>query len=164
MRSAVLCLITQLCLNLCDPVDCSPPGFSVHGDSPCKNTAMPSSRGSSQPRDQTQVSCIVGRFFTAWATREGQALSFNNKKEESRFICFIFRNGASLSAIMLEVRFAIANEKTERSDQGFEKCEMLKFEIPVLERTDSSTKGTNKLLSGKCCSHVTFLRSMLQNE
>ena len=32
--------------------------------------AMPSSRGSSQPRDWTQVSCITGRFFTSWATRE----------------------------------------------------------------------------------------------
>ena len=34
--------------------------------------AFPFSRGSSQPRDQTQVSCIVGRFFTVWATREAQ--------------------------------------------------------------------------------------------
>ena len=33
--------------------------------------AMPISRGSSQPRDQTQVSCTAGRFFTNWATREG---------------------------------------------------------------------------------------------
>ena len=34
----------QLCLTLCDPVDCSPPGSSVHGDSPGKNTgaAVPS--------------------------------------------------------------------------------------------------------------------------
>ena len=32
--------------------------------------AMPSSRGSSQPRDQTQVTSIVGGFFTVWATRE----------------------------------------------------------------------------------------------
>ena len=32
--------------------------------------AMPYSRGSSQPRDQTHVSCIAGRFFTIWATRE----------------------------------------------------------------------------------------------
>ena len=32
--------------------------------------AMPSSRGSSQLRDQTQISCIVGRFFTNWATGE----------------------------------------------------------------------------------------------
>ena len=34
--------------------------------------AMPSSRGSSQPRDRTQVSCIAGGFFTIWATREAQ--------------------------------------------------------------------------------------------
>ena len=33
----VLCLVTQLCPTLCDPVDCSLPGFSVHGDSPGKN-------------------------------------------------------------------------------------------------------------------------------
>ena len=49
-----------------DPVDHSPPGSSVHGDSPgiLKWIAMPSSRGSSQPRDRTQISHIAGRFFT----------------------------------------------------------------------------------------------------
>ena len=35
-----LCLVAQLCPTLCDPVDCSLPGFSVHGDSPGKNTGM----------------------------------------------------------------------------------------------------------------------------
>ena len=35
---AVLCLVAQLCLTLCDPMACSPPGSSVHGDSPGKNT------------------------------------------------------------------------------------------------------------------------------
>ena len=39
-------------------------------DSPGKTIRMPSSRGSSQPRDWTQVSCTAGRFFTIWATRE----------------------------------------------------------------------------------------------
>ena len=34
----MLCLVTQLCLTLCDPMDCSPLGSSVHGDSPGKNT------------------------------------------------------------------------------------------------------------------------------
>ena len=53
-------------------MDCSPPGSSVHGDSPGKWVAMSSSRGSSQPRDWTQVSYIAGRFFTIWATREAQ--------------------------------------------------------------------------------------------
>ena len=36
--------------------------------------AMPSSRGSSKPRDQTQVSCTAGRFFTVWATRKASRL------------------------------------------------------------------------------------------
>ena len=47
-------------LTLCDPVDCSPPGSSVHGDSPAKNTGVGChtfSRRSSQPRDRTCVSC-----------------------------------------------------------------------------------------------------------
>ena len=36
----VLCLLIQLCPTLCDPMDCSPPGSSVHGDSPGKNTEV----------------------------------------------------------------------------------------------------------------------------
>ena len=36
----VLCLVAQSCLTLCDPMDCSPPGSSVHGDSPGKNTGV----------------------------------------------------------------------------------------------------------------------------
>ena len=37
---AGLCFVTQLCLTLCDPTDCIPPGSSVHGDSPGKNTEV----------------------------------------------------------------------------------------------------------------------------
>ena len=37
---AVLCLATQSCLTLCEPMDCSPPGSYVHGDSPAKNTGV----------------------------------------------------------------------------------------------------------------------------
>ena len=61
------------CPTLCDPIDRSPPGSSVHGILQARMlewVAMPSSRGSSQPRDETQVSCIAGGFFTIWATRE----------------------------------------------------------------------------------------------
>ena len=63
------CSIVQLCLTLCDPMDCHPPGSSVHGILQARILgwiAMSSSRGSSQPRDQTFVSfvsCIAGRFF-----------------------------------------------------------------------------------------------------
>ena len=51
----------------CDPMDCSLSGSSVHGILQARILewiAMPSSRGSSQPKDQTQVSWIAGRFFT----------------------------------------------------------------------------------------------------
>ena len=70
MGKIVLCLGTQSCLILCDPMDrgaCGPPGSSVHGILQARIlewVVMPSSRGSSKPRDQTQVSSIGGRFFT----------------------------------------------------------------------------------------------------
>ena len=38
--TCVLCLFAQLCLTLCDPMDCGPPGSSVHGDFPGKNTRV----------------------------------------------------------------------------------------------------------------------------
>ena len=50
----------QLCPTLCDPVDCSPTGSSIHRISQARIlewVAMPSSRGSSRPRDGTHVSC-----------------------------------------------------------------------------------------------------------
>ena len=37
---ALVCLVAQPCLTLCDPRDCSPPGSSVHGDSPGKSTGV----------------------------------------------------------------------------------------------------------------------------
>ena len=63
-------LVTQSCWTLCDPKDGSPPGSSVHGIVQARIlewVTIPVSRGSSQPRDRTQVSCIVGRFFIFWA-------------------------------------------------------------------------------------------------
>ena len=68
-----VCLVTQSCPTLCDHMYCSWPGSSVHGIFQTRILvwlAVPSSRGSSQIRDQTQVSCIAGRFFTSWATME----------------------------------------------------------------------------------------------
>ena len=67
----VCMLVTQSCPTLCNPVDCSLPSSSVHGIFQARIllwVAISFSRGSSWPRDQTQVSCIAGRFFTVWAT------------------------------------------------------------------------------------------------
>ena len=55
------------CLTLCNPMNCSLPGYSVHGivQSRILEWAdIPFSRGSFQPRDRTQISCITARFFT----------------------------------------------------------------------------------------------------
>ena len=62
--------VAQLCPTLCDPMD-----YTVHGILQARileRVAFPFSRGSSQPRDWTQVSCIASEFFTSWATREAQ--------------------------------------------------------------------------------------------
>ena len=67
--------VAQSCLTLCNPMDCSPPGSSVYGILQARIlewVAMPSSRASSQPRDQPPVSCIAGRFLTVLATWEAQ--------------------------------------------------------------------------------------------
>ena len=107
------CLVTVSCPA---PMDCSPPGSSVHRDSPGKNTGVgyhvlrdfptqgsnaglshcrrilyrlshqgsprilewvdyPFSRGSSQSRNRTRVSCIANGFFTSWGTREALHLT-----------------------------------------------------------------------------------------
>ena len=58
--------VAQLCLTLCDPMDWSPPGSSVHGILQARIlewVAISFSRGSSWPRDRTQVSRIAGRCF-----------------------------------------------------------------------------------------------------
>ena len=66
--STVKVKVAQSCPTLCDPMD-----YTVHGILQARIlawVAFPFSRGSSQSRDQTQVSRIAGRFFTSWATRE----------------------------------------------------------------------------------------------
>ena len=55
--------VTQLCPTLCDPKD-----YTVHGILQARMLewiAVAFSRGSLQPKDQTQVSCIAGGFFTS---------------------------------------------------------------------------------------------------
>ena len=70
IQGKVKVTVTQLCPILCNPMD-----YTVHGILQARIlewVAFPISRGSSQPRNQTQVSHIAGGFFTSWATREPQ--------------------------------------------------------------------------------------------
>ena len=71
--------VAQSCQNLCNTMD-----YAVNGILQARIlewVAIPFCRGSSQPRDQTQVSHIAGRFFTSRATREAQEYWKERKKE-----------------------------------------------------------------------------------
>ena len=76
LMKAISCPVAQLCLTACKPMDsmdCSLPGSPIHGilqGRILKCVAISFSRRSSWCRDGAQVSWIIGRFFTLWATRE----------------------------------------------------------------------------------------------
>ena len=72
---ACCCSVTQSCLTLCNPMDCT--GSSVQGilqERILESVAMPSSRGPSQPRGRPWVFSTAGEFFTIWTTREANGL------------------------------------------------------------------------------------------
>ena len=65
------CLVTKSCPTLCDPMDCSPPGSSVHGILQARIlewVAISFSRGSSQAGDQTRISCIGRWVLYHWSS------------------------------------------------------------------------------------------------
>ena len=65
--------VAQSCPTLCDPMDCGPLGSSIPRILQARIlewVTIPFSRGSSQPKDWTQVSFITGKFFTIWTTKE----------------------------------------------------------------------------------------------
>ena len=76
----VMRLVAQSCPTLRDPMNCTWPVSSVHRILQARTlewVAMPSFRGSSQPRDGTQVSCIASGFVTNWATREAPLFQYH---------------------------------------------------------------------------------------
>ena len=77
LTPAYLCLKMLVAQStLCDRMDCSLSGSSVHGILQARIlewVAVSFSRGFSRSRDWTQVSCIAGRLFTIWTTREAPA-------------------------------------------------------------------------------------------
>ena len=81
-------LVAQSYPTLCNSIDCSLPGSSVHGTLQARIlqwVAMPSSRGSIWPMDRTPVSCTAGRCFTIWATGEAPVVF-----EEELKVAFFF--------------------------------------------------------------------------
>ena len=88
-----MCPVTKSCPPLCDPMDCSPPGSSVHGILQARIlewVAIPSSRGSSRPRDQTHVSSVscIGRHVlyhqgNMFFSRQGTIFQIQKSKKVS---------------------------------------------------------------------------------
>ena len=91
--------VAQSCPTLCDPMDCSSPGSSIHGIFQARileGVANSFSRGFSQPTDRTWVSGIVGRRFTIWASREPHTtreLQIRKKKKKTQADTMTFQNG-----------------------------------------------------------------------
>jgi len=87
--------VAQSCLTLCNPMDSSLPGSSVHEIFPAKVLewiAISFSRGSSWHRDRTQVYLHCRRHFILWATREASSRLFNIRLQDLSFSRFIIRN------------------------------------------------------------------------
>ena len=77
----------------CDPVNCNPPGSSVHGISQARILewiAISFSRGSFKPRDGTQVSCLAGKFFTTGPPEKSQ-LKYGGSQPEQKFYVVQYR-------------------------------------------------------------------------
>ena len=84
-----------------------PHGYTVHGILQARIlewVAIPFSKGSSQPRDGTQVSCIAGRIFASWATREAQL----------KWVADPFSSGSSL---------------TQESNRGLLHCRRVLYQL-----------------------------------
>ena len=104
-------LSRQSCPTICDPMNCSLPGSSVHGDSPGENTGVGCHallQGIFPNPDRTQASHIAGRFFTIRAIREGIRFRLNGLKKKKillpvlqRQVCLILRKlGAKLYSVL----------------------------------------------------------------
>ena len=85
-----VCVSCSVLSNILWPLDCSPPGSSVHRNFQTRILewiAIPFSTGSSLPRDQNQVSHTAGRFFALWATRKAHSVGWESLKKRFPFLC-----------------------------------------------------------------------------
>ena len=85
-----LLLVAQSCPTLCDPMDCSLPGFSVHGILLASILEwIPFSRRSSQPRDWSCVSCTPGRFFLFCLSHQDELWGQHNTQSPIQVLCIL---------------------------------------------------------------------------
>ena len=107
--------VAQSCPTLCNPQDCSPSGSSVHGILQARIlewVAILFSMGSSWPRDQTQVSCIAGRFFTAWAKICSILLQMSSATLKVNNIITLSSKDVSNVLVLLDTQSCSGNRKS----------------------------------------------------
>ena len=125
--------VAQSCLTLCDPMDCSLPVSSVQGIL-LDWVAISFSRGSSQLRDRTWVSRIVGRCFTIWATREVHLIClFRFSDLKSSYRCFCLLNFSSGTMYLLAY---VHSPNTVNSNRSWFLFPLVNLINPALGPTD----------------------------
>ena len=103
-KTCVCAQLLHLCPTLWDPMDCSPPGSSVHGILQARILewiAMPSSRGPSQPRDRTQLSCLTDSLLAESPRKVTSMVSFNSN---SVLQYLFFSDCVSAKCILVSVK------------------------------------------------------------
>ena len=126
--------VTQSCPVLWDCM-----AYTVHGILQARIpdwAAVLSSRGSSQPRDQTQVSCSVGRFFTSWATREAHITwsHFRWWKLHHFFLTFVHTYPRCLLLLIMQVSICMCVKLNANDDQFFTSPLKCDFTAPPINR------------------------------
>ena len=132
--------VAQSCPTLCGPMDCIPPSSSVHGIFQARIPewlATSYSRGSSQARDQTQVSALAGRFFTTSATWKAQQLKRIYQKH--LMLWFNCRKHLYHSYLLVQGCIHILPRSHHRSARQF-CCQCHKSQISISEPLQSSNQ------------------------
>ena len=157
-KTHMLCWVIQSCPTLCDPMDGSLPGPSVHGILQARIlewVAVLSFRGSSYPRDQTHVSRVAGGFFTGWATREAHK---QHLIQQWKIKAFLLRSGIRQGCLLAPLPFngirevlirAIRQEKNRHPNWNKEvKLSINRWHNPIQRKYQwiHQTKKTSKLI------------------
>ena len=130
-------------------MDCSLPGSSVHGISQARIlqwVAISSSRVSSWPRNWTCVSCMTGRFFTIWATREAlEKVKAPNQGSKSRCVSLLFIVRAKLGQCIVS-RLNVCTDLTLLwiRRRGFSFCAYLTLFVIKCDQMVQKAKETQE--------------------